>query len=274
MQFQGGLGNQMFEYACYRALVCRGKHVRLDNSFYIRKSCAYAIGKFPNIKMKRFRGFHNYLYFAVMGAFRKICRFIHMSYSENMELPYDEKVFEQNAGLLCGYFQNEYYFRDIMEIIREELRFPDGEIKLQEKIQKIEDGFYISIHIRRKDYLELSDIYGGICDKRYYQEAVSIMQDKYPFAEFLVFSDDISWVKKNMDIPNAQIIPREYFDSYEDWYDMCLMSHCRHHITANSTFSWWGAWLNPDKGKTVICPKRWDNRYLERGLACDGWIAL
>lgn len=240
MQYVGGLGNQLFEYAFYRALICKGKRVLLDNSFFVSKAWAYAIGEFPNIKMKPFRGFHNYPYYVAMGMLRKLCKLTHFCYSENVDMPYDEGAFRQDRGLITGYYQNEYYFRDISVQIRHELKFPDGESKLQKRIAEIDYGEYVSIHVRRKDYLELSDIYGGICDDQYYREAIKIMESRHPNAKFMVFSDDSSWVKNNMEIPNAEYVSQEDFENYEDWYDMCLMSHCKHNIIANSTFSWWG----------------------------------
>lgn len=274
LQLKGGLGNQMFEYACYRSLLRKGKHVRLDNSYFIPNAGIYAIEKFPNVRLKKFKGFRNYPYYLAMGVFRKICRRRQLSYTEDRNLPYDEKVFQLDRGLLTGYFQNEFYFQDIKRQIRKEFQFPYGEERLQNHIRKIENGFYISLHIRRKDYLKLPDIYGGICDEAYYRKAVGIMTDRYPLAKFLVFSDDILWVRENMKLPNAEYVLPNQYENYEDWYDMCLMSHCRHHIIANSTFSWWGAWLNADKNKTVICPKRWDNKSPVHSPACDGWTAV
>lgn len=274
MQFMGGLGNQIFQYALYRSLVQSGKRVILDNTFFVQKPWAYAIDIFPNIKIKKFKRFRNYLYYKGMRILRRISSGVHLNYSENLQKAFDDEIFEKDNCYISGFFQNEYYFKAISDELREELTFPIGEEKLQMFINHVEQEDYVSIHIRRTDYLEFKEVYGNICDDIYYHKALEWVFNKKSSLKCLVFSDDIEWVKENMEIPNALYVTSSLFEHYEDWYDMCLMSHCKHNIIANSTFSWWGAWLNNHKNKIVICPKRWDNLYPHRGLACESWISI
>lgn len=274
LQYVGGLGNQLFEYAYYRALVESGKKIRLDYSFFVEKGWAYKINLFPNVKGIRKKNSRSRIYFYLCGMYRKFCRIFHKVYQENINDPFDRDALSVSSGLVTGYFQNYTYFENISNKIRTELQFPEGEKKLADYIKKVDKEIYVSIHVRRKDYLDLSEIYGGICNKEYYKNAVDYILKKETNVKFLIFSDDSEWVKKNMDIPNSTCFSSEDFNNYDDWYDMCLMSHCKHNIIANSSFSWWGAWLNNNPEKIVICPSRWDNLHPNREIACVGWIKM
>lgn len=274
LRFIGGLGNQMFIYAFYRYLQEKGIKVILDYSFFVRNEWTYRIEVFPNVKVKRGEGTHSLMYYYVMKLIELCSKLVKRYYFEDQTILFDANICEHKNEYVAGYFQNDFYFRDIENTIRKELSFPFGESKLSEQITHIEKKGYTSIHIRRKDYLELSESYGGICDEDYYRQAISIIHKHDPNASFLVFSDDIEWVKENMCIPNAEYVLGDWFDHYDDWYDMCLMSHCKNNIIANSSFSWWGAWLNNHQDKVVVCPSRWTNTRPNRGLACDDWIVI
>lgn len=274
MQFVGGLGNQLFEYAYYRALQESGKKVLLDYSFFVEKGWAYKINLFPNVKGIKTQINHGKIYFYLCGIYRKMCRILHKVHQENINEEFDHDAFHVKSGLITGYYQNHVYFDSIKEIIRKELEFPLGEEKLRNYIKEIEENNYVSIHVRRKDYLELSDIYGGICNDKYYESAIKYIANTDSDLKYIIFSDDPVWVKDNMNIPNSVCFSSKEFDQYDDWYDMCIMSHCKHNIIANSTFSWWGAWLNNNPEKIVICPSRWDNLHPKRGISCEGWITI
>jgi hypothetical protein len=100
------------------------------------------------------------------------------------------------------------------------------------------------------------------------------MNDTIGEMHYYVSSDDIEWTKANIPIKNATYIESKNYEYYEDWYDMYLMSICHHNIIANSSFSWWGAWLNNHVDKIVIRPKKWNNRSEMIGLCSDGWIMI
>ena len=119
------------------------------------------------------------------------------------------------------------------------------------------DKKLVSLHIRRGDYLnpEVQAIYGGICTDEYYEAAVKYMKEGHPGCRFYVFSNDPEWVKENLKIENMTVV--EGSDEEHGYRDMYLMSLCKHNILANSSFSWWGAWLNKNTEKEVIGPTIW-----------------
>ena len=127
------------------------------------------------------------------------------------------------------------------------------------------------MHIRRGDYVSnsKSNSIHGTCSLEYYREAVKIINEKYKNSIFFVFSDDISWKKENLLIQNAVYIDNKTIP-HEDIY---LMSLCKYNITANSSFSWWGAWLNQNKNKVVIAPKKWFLKK-ENEIASKNWITI
>lgn len=179
------------------------------------------------------------------------------------EIPY-------SSGMdLIGYFQSEKYFKQSKDSIYRYFEFTD---EIQEEINKqyfkYKELKTASIHIRRGDYLKYPDIH-PVCDAKYYNDAMARlnMVDK-----FLVFSDDPKWCKENFDLNVCDVI-----EGNVDFVDMGLMSKCDHNIIANSSFSWWGAWLNKNPEKIVIAPNNWfgENGPKDTGdLIPEGWIIL
>lgn len=177
-----------------------------------------------------------------------------------------------------GYWQTESYFKKIAPVVRNAFRF-DIEC-LNEKTRDIASEICsciaVSIHIRRGDYLSATnqEIYGNVCTPDYYKQAVVLLKKRFQgeTCHFFLFSDDPVWVKENMPIENAVVV--DWNQGTDSWQDMYLMSICRHHIIANSSFSWWGAWLNPREDKIVIAPYRWYNNTLAPDILPDNWIAL
>jgi hypothetical protein len=128
-----------------------------------------------------------------------------------------------------------------------------------------------SLHIRRGDYIsdEKANNVHGTCGLEYYKKAIKHINSQFENVQYFIFSDDISWTKENLLIENAIYVHNNSIP-HEDIY---LMSLCNHNITANSSFSWWGAWLNKNQNKTVIAPKKW---FVDREneVACENWIKL
>lgn len=135
----------------------------------------------------------------------------------------------------------------------------------------------MSLHVRRGDYVSDARTHAtlGVCSLDYYRAAVRYIADHVEAPEFFVFSDDIAWAQANLELGH----PCHYVDhnrGAESYNDMRLMSLCRHHIIANSSFSWWGAWLNPRADKVVVAPARWfagGNRVVD-DLFPPGWVRL
>ena len=166
---------------------------------------------------------------------------------------FDEGVFENNFVYLNGYWQNELYFSNIRELLLQELSpissLNDVGYSCLESIKKTNS---VSLHVRRGDYLNLKNI--GVLDVDYYKQAVAYISKNLEKPTFYIFSDDLDWCKKSLGFLDDCI----YVDRTEtEIDDLKLMSCCQHNIIANSSFSWWGAWLNKNPKKTVIAPKSW-----------------
>lgn len=174
---------------------------------------------------------------------------------------------------LFGYFQTEKYFKKYEDEIRKNLDFKKDHTNfIDDYISKIyevqEERPKISVHIRRTDYLTLEEFH-PVCSLYYYNQAVDIFGKE---AIFLIFSDDIKWAKENFKGENFLFV--EIGDPFKE---LCLMSKCDHHIIANSSFSWWGAWLNQKKDKKVIAPSLWFGKSMNKDASdiyCEGWIKI
>lgn len=273
-----GLGNQMFQYALYKQLEYMGQDVKLDISFINNNSehNGYELDRVFHVKpqyasaeeleycQRKNGGLYGEIRSRLIAenCFREIERFI------NWDLFYLDNI------IIDGYWQNPVYFKGIESIIKNEFRF-DEPIDNQNKYYKDEiiSNNSVSVHIRRNDYLSngFKDYYGHICDINYYNMAIDNIKKKERTPIFFVFSDDISWVKKNLHIPNAVYI--EGNEGRNAYLDMYLMSLCKHNIIANSTFSWWAAWLNDNKEKMVLMPHQWckSKRRYKNALVLSEW---
>lgn len=137
-------------------------------------------------------------------------------------------------------------------------------------LDEIEKSNSVAMHIRRGDYLELSDTYGGICTEKYYVNAIKQFEDMD--CKFYIFSNDYEYAKVHYSGDRFVIVkPFEQFP--EANMDLVLMSKCKHNIIANSTFSWWAAWLNSNRSKIVIAPEKWINKPT-KDIHCSGWIKI
>lgn len=174
-----------------------------------------------------------------------------------------------------GYFQSEEYFVHEAQRIRDafRLRAPSTAYATWEhRIQEIPTA--VSLHVRRGDYVQnphvLRDF--GICSPQYYTRACEYMKAHTNTPTFFVFSDDIAWVKEQLAVPNAVYVEDSALSPAEE---LMLMRTCAHHIIANSSFSWWGAWLNPKPEKIVIAPTPWfDRTPYNAHIIPSSWIQL
>lgn len=183
---------------------------------------------------------------------------------------------QQTDTLFYGYWQCEDFFKNFKNEIIKSFSF-DTSLLSNETLRfkaKIEASNSISIHIRRGDYLTEKNIkmYGGICNSQYYNRAVHKMIKEVENPTFFVFSNDMEWVKKNLDIPNSIYVNCN--SGSDSWQDLYLMTCCKHNIIANSSFSWWGAWLNQNENKVVISPSRFMNIGDNRDLIPSSWIKI
>ncbi len=265
VQMSGGLGNQMFQYALYRQLLAMGREVKIDDeTCYVedgtraRQLSVFGI-TYDKAAREELIALTDARMDIVSRIRRKICGRRTKSYMER-QFNFDDKVFQLEEAYLEGCWQSEKYFPMVKEELRQAFII---QMSMNEEtrnyLDQIEQTEAISVHIRRGDYLQDAQqvTYGGICTDNYYERAIDLMQERHPQATFYLFSNDAAWVREHMS--GGQFIVVDCNDESTGYLDMLLMSRCRHHIIANSSFSWWGAWLNRNPAKEIIAPKKWLN---------------
>ncbi len=286
IRFKGGLGNQMFQYALMEALRNRGRHVECSLGYYrkhpdkmqFRLTNAFETIDLPEVEDAIFNSLDEQ-WKKIKCDPQKLAEYMEnpkdiFFYVEQADGQYDERVFATENCVFVGYWQTEEYFKDIRTTLLKRFQFNAGEKKLEEYGQRLTQN-YFSVHVRRGDYLKASEIYGGICTKEYYQNAINYVNSRIEKVEFIFFSDDIEWVKRNFGyISDAVFFDQNEFQNYQDWYDMYLMTKCCGNIIANSSFSWWGAWLNQNPGKIVIAPEKWLNTECMADICPKDWVRL
>ena len=272
VHISAGLGNQMFQYALYCTCLDKGLNAKIELSAYSTK------GERRKYELEKVFGVKPAVASAIELEYMKVVSKIKFKlfgqpYKETHEHfgNWNKDVRDVNSGYLNGYWQSEKYFLDIAGKIRQQFIFPPiTDINNLAMLKLIEGANAASIHIRRSDYLENENWAISI---NYYKKAIALMKSKFLGIEFFVFSDDINWSKENFADPGFHFI--DFNTGAESYRDMQLMSKCNHHIIANSSFSWWGAWLNPNPGKIVIAPDRWiPNINGTRDIIPANWIKL
>jgi hypothetical protein len=148
-----------------------------------------------------------------------------------------------------GFFQSEKYFKHNRDLVLDFLNFNSLEEYVRAKYSNILNNQITSIHVRRTDYVSNQN-HHAVQSINYFQKAIQILEKET--SHYIIFSDDINWCKLNFDMKNITFIENE-----KDYHEIYLMSLCNNHIISNSSFSWWGAWMNKNKNKTVIAPKKW-----------------
>jgi len=287
----GGLGNQMFQYAAARSLSLRSKQpLYLDitdfDGYGLHQGFELHNIFCCKVVLATVKDLHNVLGWRAARLMRRILVHPELSFLRTKRFVFEphfhywpELIELRGSVYLQGYWQSENYFSDVIDSIRADFTFrhPLSETNLTvlEKINASRSA--VSLHIRRGDYLSNPRTLAehGLCSIDYYLTAVRYIAARVADPEFFVFSDDSAWTKANLKLE----YPCHYIDhnhGSESYNDMRLMSMCHHHIIANSSFSWWGAWLNSSNKKIVIAPKHWfaamDNS--TKDLFPDGWIQI
>ena len=265
----GGLGNQMFQYAFYLALKNRypNEEIKLDinlfktyqlhNGFELEKvfhiSAPYATPKeisrisyyVPNYKLQR--------------VIRKLLPARRTEYIEKCDFLFQPEVFRTGDCYYEGYWQNYRYFDDIFSEVSAAFSFKNGlERKNKMILEQISNNQQaVSIHIRRGDYINHKTL-GNICDIEYYTKAIQLIFHHYSNPCFYIFSNDISWCRNNLMVlfRKCQCYFIDWNIGTDSYIDMQLMSACKNNILANSSFSWWAAYLNSYSDKIIIAPKK------------------
>lgn len=253
----GGLDNQMFIYAMYLQMKQLFPDTRIDLSDmqHYHAHYGYEMHKVFNLPKEEF---------CINQTLKKIIEFcVFKTILERKQhgslMPYRQS-YAWPFIYFKGFYQSERYFEEVKPLVRQKFTFNmaiinDASRAMAQKIDA--DAHAVSLHVRRGDYLlpKFWKSTGSVCSLNYYMRAIDTILSTDPAASFYIFSDDMAWVKENLRIPNATYV--DFNKADDSWQDMMLMSLCRHNIICNSTFSWWGAWLNNNPGKTVLAPDRW-----------------
>jgi hypothetical protein len=293
---QGGLGNQMFQYAFCRMLQLRtGQKARLDISGLSHGPFALRHFRIETQTVEYAQKIHLMPSEKHLRTVSKwICRFYHVGpkaehraeqiiqqwlnpkglfFAENgyckMKVPADLSDY-----CFYGYFLSPRYFEDIQEQIRREFSFreaPTGDnATLMKQILHSEAA---CIHIRRGDYVQNPQTarLHHVCDIAYYERAIEVLLKAHPDAKLFVFSDDAEWVKNNLQFPAETVYATP---GNEAWQDLQLMAACRHYVLSNSTFSWWAQYLGKTPYSMVLAPSRWFNDNRPADYYEPGWTLI
>lgn len=265
-QAQGGLGNQMFQYAAARRLALQNQsplvvdHHWFDHPRSGETPRPLELTRYP-VAMRLATPFELLRWAPMRSRWgRHIKPFLPMNLVREQGYSVNRNVLSApSSSYLLGFWQSEAYFADIRERLLKEFTplAPPGPQDLA-VIERMHQGESVSVHVRRGDYVSLASAsaYHGLCTLDYYRRAIQYVADRVNSPTLFVFSDDPEWTKANLQSP----FPTHYVDhnsSDKAFQDLRMMSLCRHHILANSSFSWWGAWLSCSRDGLVIVPERW-----------------
>lgn len=274
IRVMGGLGNQMQQFALYKKLESMGKEVRLDTTWFRKQEIQTSVYIAREMELDFLEGTQGKeatpeeikqvlgrMYEDGEDMLDKVQKvFFPSTYPCFVEKDmYHEKIFRFDKKYLVGYWACEKYYADVLEQLRKNIRFPKGydeelNRRNDEMVQKIESCNAVSMHLRRGDYLDPVNkaMFGGICTDTYYDTAIHYIKERVPDAKFFLFSDDPEYAAEKYKGNEYEVVDLNH--DKNSFYDMMLMSHCRHNICANSTFSFWGARLNGHENKLMIRP--------------------
>ncbi|MGA2121749.1 MAG: alpha-1,2-fucosyltransferase [Methanoregula sp.] len=272
----GGLGNQMFQYALGRVL-----SLKWHSDLYL--DLTHLTTPPPNITPRRYAldKFNIEADIASSGLLKQVpfsqkeiflIGFRNFFTRKAIFQYVKEPTVNFNRGMLDlpdnvyleGYWQSEKYFAGISDVIRQDfIILPNPSERNQKILDEIQECNSVSVHVRRGDYItnpETRRIH-FVCDEEYYRKALEIIMKQIKNPHIFVFSDDTDWTDNHI-MPDAPVTYITHNIDKQSYEDMRLMMHCRHHIIANSSFSWWGAWLGKKPGQLVVAPSRWYNTKL------------
>jgi hypothetical protein len=287
-RLKGGLGNQLFQYAAgFRLAAVRNVELKLD------------LSEFDNRKYRTPRSYELVVFEITAehaaardiasistSSRRSIRRWLPERFRSHSSTAVFERQFQFDPEVLSlpdgvimdGYWQSERYFAEVADLVREEFSFKQPAAgKNVDVAAEISACNAVSLHVRRGDYAAdaVAMSTHGVCPLDYYYRAVEYVTERVSEPVFFLFSDDPDWVRENLKLSGpVSLVDHNGADAGSE--DLRLMSRCAHHIIANSTFSWWGAWLNPSPKKIVVAPKQWfaDDSLDTSDLLPSNWVKL
>lgn len=291
IKFKGGLGNQIFQYSFLRSLqvIHKQDNVYADFSYYDDIED-------DEVRLPRIEKLNVNLTKAKRTDLSNACMFSHEGNPISMKYKakiYIEKIinkkyyFEKNRSYrnpeilldykyYDGYWQSWRYFQKIEKELRSELSLKSSfSEKTKSTIKKVRSEDSVFIGIRRGDYLESKKNmkHFGVFDEKYFKKAIKIIEENVENPVFYIFSNDISWVKNNMNF-ECNTVYRESEDQVSDVEELHIMGSCKHAIIVNSTFYWWGAWLIKNRSKIIIAPKKWFADGVKIDIVPPSWIRV
>ena len=289
VQILGGLGNQMFQYAFLLALREHyGENILMDtgafkgyplhNGFELDTIFSISAQMAQKKDVKRIyhrflSGYNSYrIYKHLFPAGGKECR-------EKAAMAFNSNVFEKKSDCYYdGYWQDYRYFEKIHDVIKKEFTYKTA-LSSQNAVaaRNFSEELTVSLHIRRGDY-NGNKTFGGVCDSQYYIKALKLIKDRFPeIRNYAIFSNDLKWCQETICPsipPQFQIISVDWNKGFDSYVDMRLMSCCKINVIANSSFSWWAAFLNIHKDSVVIAPKIWTNNGQTAVRQLPSWVLL
>lgn len=284
----GRLGNQMFIYAFAKALeYYTGDEVFFDSFAYtpdsrdslqLDKVFDIDVNIIPYNKIPlKYKEFKNVKFIA---SHKKIFKLLLNLKNKNIITEKQRNIFQpdlfdiQKDAYYFGYFQCEHYFKPIEAEIRKAFTFRPIEnpslIKKRKEIEQYECPIFINV--RRGDYVSLKEnnVVDWLCDMSYYRKATNLMKEKFPNCTFIAVSDEPDWLVDNLKID----YPFKIYSSNTPYMDIYLLQACKHGICANSSYSWWAAWLIENKDKVIIAPEPWFEVGRKSDIIPDEWIKI
>ena len=258
IKMTGGLGNQMFIYAMYMNMKRLFPNTRLDLSDMMHYNVhqGYELHRIFDLPEDEF---------LINQKAKKVLEFLFfktiLERKQNLDtLEAFTRSYNWPLIYFKGFYQSERYFKEIGQDVRRAFTFKEelANEQTREMLKQIDsDEHSVSLHVRRGDYLDAHSWKntGSVCQLPYYRNLTEAVIERIPQARFYVFSDGMEWVKENLPLTNAVFI--DWNKGCDNWQDMMLMSRCKNNAICNSTFSWWGAWLNDNREKLVFGPDRW-----------------
>ena len=287
VKMSGGLGNQMFQYAMGKSLAERNhttllldtslyQSIEMHNGFELEYVFDISVKIASKSEIKALLGWKTSKLVRKILSKKRFVFLRGLNYYHENELEYNGSILTlPSNGYLEGYWQSERYFKDIEGIIRDEFVFKKLLLGRNTEIaDKIKNSNSVSLHVRRGDYMANHSIHVP-CTVDYYNQAIRYVNSHLSNPVYFIFSDDIKWARESL-----LIDAKSYFINnnigIDSFNDMHLKSLCDHHIIANSSFSWWGAWLNSSKDKIVIAPKGWfhNDAAAVHGILPESWFII
>jgi hypothetical protein len=290
VQIDGGLGNQMFQYFFGLSLRSLGNKVHYSNLNLLRdkqhngfeltrifdikdsfdkfRVLSYLLGILGRLEIKS----RDYVW---LNRFILIVENLFIEKERDFSV-YSDKYFATNRFFVYfkGYWQSERYFKiNPQEVFRfSKNGLNQNSLELTLILRDLKNS--VSIHVRRGDYHNAQNLQGlgGAVGIDYYRSAVTLLTNEIDRPCFFVFSDDVGWAERNLGIEGAVYV--SWNKGSESWQDMYLMSQCAHNIIANSSFSWWGAYLNSNLNKIVVAPKTWHLLHSAADICPPNWKRL